>query len=61
MDQRQGDWSLFAEIYSLPIGVSEEISTDGGPQFKSDEFKAFLKNWGVKHRQFSMDYPQSNG
>ena len=42
-------------------GVSEEISTDGGPQFKSDEFKTFLENWGVQHRKSSVDYPQSNG
>lgn len=42
-------------------GVAEEISTDGGPQFKSHEFEEFLKHWGVTHRLSSAHYPQSNG
>ena len=42
-------------------GVSEEISSDGGPQFTSTEFSSFLKDWGIKHRLSSAHYPQSNG
>ena len=42
-------------------GVFEELSTDGGPQFSSDSFKKFLKNWNVTHRLSSVAYPQSNG
>ena len=42
-------------------GVSEEVSSDGGPQFSAGEFNLFLKDWGVKHRLSSVDYPQSNG
>jgi len=42
-------------------GVAEEVSTDGGPQLMSHEFKDFLKRWGVSHRISSVDYPQSNG
>ena len=42
-------------------GVAEEAGTDGGPQFKSHEFKEFLNHWGVKHRLSSAHYPQSNG
>ena len=42
-------------------GVSEEISTDGGPQFTSSEFQKFLHDWGVQHRRSSANYPQSNG
>ena len=42
-------------------GVSEEISTDGGPQFASAEFTSFLKDWGIHHRLSSVHYPQSNG
>ena len=41
-------------------GVSEEISSDGGPQFTSTEFTTFLNNWGIKHRLSSVQYPQSN-
>lgn len=42
-------------------GVAEEVSTDGGPQFRSHEFSEFLKHWGVTHRLSSAHYPQSNG
>ena len=42
-------------------GVSEELSSDGGPQFASHEFKRFLEDWGVHHRLSSAEYPQSNG
>ena len=42
-------------------GVPEEISSDGGPQFKSEEFKQFLELWGIHHRISSVEYPQSNG
>ena len=42
-------------------GVPDELSSDGGPQFKAEEFKQFLNNWGVHHRKSSVEYPQSNG
>ena len=42
-------------------GVSEELSSDGGPQFTSHDFKQFLEDWGVRHRISSVEYPQSNG
>ena len=42
-------------------GVSEELSSDGGPQFTSHEFQQFLHDWGVYHRLSSAEYPQSNG
>jgi hypothetical protein len=42
-------------------GVPEEISSDGGPPFKSDEFQRFLRKWGIKHRLSSAYYPKSNG
>nr|XP_039264278.1 uncharacterized protein LOC120340092 [Styela clava] len=43
------------------FGCAEELSTDGGPQFASEEFKKFLEIWGVKGRISSAHYPQSNG
>ena len=42
-------------------GVPEEISSDGGPQFKSDEFTSLLRVRGIHHRKSSVEYPQSNG
>ena len=42
-------------------GFPEEISTDGGPQFTSHQFKLFLKTWDIHHRLSSAEYPQSNG
>ena len=52
--------SIFREIFSS-FGVPEELSSDGGPQFIANEFEAFLKRWGVSHRQSSAEYAQSNG
>ena len=42
-------------------GTPEEISTDGGPQFTSQPFKQFLKNWAIQHSRSSAHYPESNG
>ena len=30
-------------------GIPEQIVTDNGPQFTSDDFAAFVKNNGIKH------------
>ena len=45
----------------ISYGVPEEVSSDGGPQFKANDFSKFLQQWGVKHRKSSVGYPQSNG
>ena len=37
------------------------IWSDGGPQFTSGKFEAFLNDWGVHHEISSPHYPQSNG
>ena len=52
--------SICRELFAT-YGVSEELDSDGGPQFPSHEFEQFLNNWSVKHRQSSARYPQSNG
>ena len=55
--------TLISTCHSLFIayGAPEEISTDGDPQFMSNEFQNFLHQWGVRHRRSSASYPQSNG
>ena len=41
-------------------GAAEEIVTDGGRQFISEEFAVFLKGWGVRHHITSAYHPHSN-
>ena len=43
------------------FGVPEQLSSDGGTEYTSNAFQAFLKTWGVKHRLSSAYHPQSNG
>ena len=47
--------------YFETFGVPEEISTDGGPPFNSNDYATFLKNWAIKPRLSSAYYAQSNG
>jgi transposase InsO family protein len=42
-------------------GIAQELVTDNGPQFASQEFARFTEHWGVKHITSSLHYPQSNG
>ena len=42
-------------------GLPEEIVSDNGPQFTSDEFSKFLKQNNVKHTLSPPYHPQSNG
>lgn len=42
-------------------GLPEQIVTDNGPQFVSEEFGKFLKENGVKHIRCSPYHPSSNG
>ena len=41
--------------------VPEQVVSDNGPQFVSEEFRAFLKGNGVKHIRCSPYHPSSNG
>ena len=41
--------------------VPDEVISDNGPQYDSDEFQAFAQFLGFKHTRTSPHYPQSNG
>ncbi|KAM7281655.1 uncharacterized protein ISCGN_006447, partial [Ixodes scapularis] len=43
------------------FGLPEEVVTDGGPQFRSEEFKNFLKDQEVVHTMTPPYHPASNG
>ena len=47
---------LFA-TYGLP----EQLISDNGPQFTSEEFQTFMKQNGIKHIRCAPYHPSSNG
>ena len=47
--------------YFSRTAVPDIVYSDGGPQFTSHVFTAFLLDWGVAHVISSPHYPQSNG
>ena len=42
-------------------GIPNELRSDNGPQYHSDEFAQFAKDWGFYHTTSSPRFPQSNG
>jgi transposase InsO family protein len=42
-------------------GIPEKLRTDNGPQFVSQQFSSFCKDYGIEHDTSSPHYPQSNG
>ena len=42
-------------------GIPEQIVSDNGPQFKSDEFKQFLSENGITHLTTVLYFPATNG
>ena len=47
-------------IFSIH-GLPQQIVSDNGPQFVSDQFVQFLKQNGIKHLRSSPYHPSSNG
>ena len=44
----------------VTYGISEELASDGGPEFTAHSTQSFLKHWGVHHRLSAVAYPHSN-
>ncbi len=42
-------------------GIVEKVISDNGPQYASEEFKQFAREWDFEHTCSSPLYPQSNG
>ena len=56
----EGLITAYREVF-MALGVPEEVANDGGPEYKSHEFKRFLDRWGVKLRTSSAYHPSANG
>ncbi|KAK3877233.1 hypothetical protein Pcinc_018033 [Petrolisthes cinctipes] len=44
----------------VTYGISDEMTSDGGPEFQSHKTKTFLQDWVVNHHTSSVAFPHSN-
>jgi transposase InsO family protein len=51
----------FRSFFTCGAGAPIKLWSDGGPQFKSDEYLSFLKEWDISHGRSSPHHPKSNG
>ncbi|XP_019858297.1 PREDICTED: uncharacterized protein K02A2.6-like isoform X2 [Amphimedon queenslandica] len=51
---------ILSHLFGL-YGLPEQIVTDNGPQFVSEEFCSFLRERGVKHFRSAPYHPATNG
>ena len=42
-------------------GVPQQLTTDNGPQYSSEEFAHFAQEWDFIHTTSSPFYPKGNG
>lgn len=42
-------------------GIPDQVFSDNGPQFSSEEFQKFSQKWEFRHSTSSPGFPQSNG
>jgi transposase InsO family protein len=52
---------IIAKAIEKHPGVKPRIISDNGPQFIANDFKAFVREYGLIHVGTSPYYPQSNG
>ena len=51
---------VLRQLFSV-FGLPEQLVSDNGPQFASDDFAVFLRQNGVKHLRTAPYHPASNG
>ena len=48
-------------VFFANFGLPEEIISDNGPQFTSQDFSTFCRNNGIKHTLIPPYHPATNG